>query len=216
MYHIFYFFSYIMRNYLVELLGAFFLVLVIALTGDPFAIGVILMVMVYAGGHISGAHYNPAVTFGLWLRGKIWWWEAVNYVIAQLVGAFLAAAVARWLTGSALVPGLGEGVMISQGLVIEILFTFALVSVVLNTAATKATSGNSYFGLAIGFTVLAAAYAGGGISGGAFNPAVGVWPLLFDMIANGGAHSHIWLYIVWPLLGALIAAYVYGYTNNEK
>jgi aquaporin Z len=95
-------------------------------------------------------------------------------VIAQLVGAFLAAAVARWLTGSALVPGLGEGVMISQGLVIEILFTFALVSVVLNTAATKATSGNSYFGLAIGFTVLAAAYAGGGISGGAFNPAVGV------------------------------------------
>jgi aquaporin Z len=67
----FIFFSYTMKKYIVELLGAFFLVLVIALTGDPIAIGVVLMVMVYAGGHISGAHYNPAVTFGLWLRGKI-------------------------------------------------------------------------------------------------------------------------------------------------
>lgn len=212
----FIFFSYTMKKYIVELLGAFFLVLVIALTGDPIAIGVVLMVMVYAGGHISGAHYNPAVTFGLWLRGKIWWWEATNYVIAQLVGAFLAAAVARWLTGFALVPTLGEGVIIYQGLVVEILFTFLLVSTVLNTAATKATSGNSYFGLAIGFALMVGAFAGWWISGGAFNPAVGVAPLLYDMIANGGTHSHIWLYIVGPLLGALLAAYVYGYTNTEQ
>lgn len=194
-------FSFFMPKLLTEFVGTFFLVLVVALTGNPLAIGTILMVMVYAGGHISGAHYNPAVTVGLLMSGKIKNGDAIGYIIAQLLGAFVAAAVAFWLTGKGLVPMVGAGFDIGQALVVEILFTFALVTVVLNTAATKATSGNSYFGLAIGFTILAAAFAGGSISGGAFNPAVGVSPLLFDMMANGVTHSHIWLYIVGPVVG---------------
>ncbi len=205
-----------MPKLLVEFVGTFFLVLVVALTGNPLAIGTILMVMVYAGGHISGAHYNPAVTLGLLMSSKIKNGDAIGYILAQLLGAFVAAAVAFWLTGKGLVPMVGAGFDIGQALVVEILFTFALVTVVLNTAATKATSGNSYFGLAIGFTVLAAAFAGGSISGGAFNPAVGVSPLLFDMMANGVTHSHIWLYIVGPVVGWVIASLFHSYTNGLK
>lgn len=205
-----------MPKLLVEFVGTFFLVLVVALTGNPLAIGTILMVMVYAGGHISGAHYNPAVTVGLLMSGKVKNGDAIGYILAQLLGAFVAAAVSFWLTGKGLVPMIGSGFDMGQALLVEILFTFALVTVVLNTAATKATAGNSYFGLAIGFTVLAAAYAGGAISGGAFNPAVGVSPLLFDMLANGVAHSHLWLYIVGPVVGGVLASLYHSYSNGLK
>jgi aquaporin Z len=211
-----FFFFFLMPKLLVEFVGTFFLVLVVALTGNPLAIGTILMVMVYAGGHISGAHYNPAVTVGLLMSGKVKNGDAIGYILAQLLGAFVAAAVSFWLTGKGLVPMIGSGFDMGQALLVEILFTFALVTVVLNTAATKATAGNSYFGLAIGFTVLAAAYAGGAISGGAFNPAVGVSPLLFDMLANGVAHSHLWLYIVGPVVGGVLASLYHSYSNGLK
>lgn len=205
-----------MPKLLTEFVGTFFLVLVVALTGNPLAIGTVLMVMVYMWWHISGAHYNPAVTIGLLMSGKTSTSDAISYIVVQLLGAFVAAAIAFWLTGKGLVPTIWAWFDMSQALVVEILFTFALVSVVLNTAATKATAGNSYFGLAIGFTVLAAAFAGWSISGGAFNPAVGVSPLFFDMIVNGNTHSHIWLYILWPVIWWILASLFHSYTNELK
>jgi aquaporin Z len=205
-----------MPKLLTEFVGTFFLVIVVALTGNPLAIGALLMVMVYMGGHISGAHYNPAVTVGLLMSGKIKNGDAIGYIVAQLLWAFVAAAVAFWLSGKALVPMMGAGFDSGQALLVEILFTFALVSVVLNVACTKKTEGNSYYGLAIGFTVLAAAFAGGAISGGAFNPAVGVSPLLFDMVRSGVSHSHLWIYIVWPVVGGVLASLFHSYTNGLK
>jgi aquaporin Z len=169
-----------MRRYAVEFIGTFFLVLTIGCTGiaaapgviAPLAIGSVLMVMIYAGGHISGAHYNPAVTLGVFLRGRCPASDVLPYWGAQLLGA----AVAAWIVGFALQ---GEPVTPFVGRVIgaflaEFLFTFALVYVVLNVATADATAGNSYFGLAIGFTVLAGAFAVGQISGAAFNPAVAI------------------------------------------
>ncbi|MGA8192357.1 MAG: aquaporin, partial [Acetobacteraceae bacterium] len=162
-----------MRRYAVEFIGTFFLVLTIGCTGiaaapgviAPLAIGSVLMVMIYAGGHISGAHYNPAVTLGVLLRGRCPASDVLPYCAAQLLGA----AVAAWIVGFALQ---GEAVSPFVGRVIgaflaEFLFTFALVYVVLNVATADATAGNSYFGLAIGFTVLAGAFAVGQISGAA-------------------------------------------------
>ena len=160
-----------MRKYVVELIGTFFLVFTVGMTViktgagviPPLAIGSALMVMVYAGGHISGGHYNPAVTLGVWIRGRCDTKDVGPYMLAQVGGGLLAAGAALYLAG---LSGSGADPDIPRWFLAEFLFTFALVYVVLNTATAKATSGNSFYGLAIGFTVLTGAFAVGGISGG--------------------------------------------------
>lgn len=168
-----------MQKYLVEFIGTFFFILTIVLSVNfagamaPLAIGSMLMVMVYAGGHISGGHYNPAVTLGVWMRGKCDTSDVPGYIISQIVGAALAAVVAGLLIGmsggEAIVNGTKGFAPVALA---DFLGTFALVWVVLHTATAKGTAGNSNYGLAIGFTVMSCAYALGSISGGAFNPAV--------------------------------------------
>lgn len=210
-----------MKNYLTEFIGTFFLVLTIALAVGsgtdmaPIAIWVILMVMVYMGGHISGAHYNPAVTLWLLMRGKISINESVMYWISQILWGLVAVAVAYFLGQGRAGPALGAWVSSGQAVLAEILFTFALVSVVLHTAATKATSGNSYYGLAIWFTVLAAAFAAWGISGGAFNPAVGLGPWLYESF-NGWGNSDVWIHVVGPLLWWVLAALYHGMAVGDE
>lgn len=205
-----------MKKYITEFIGTFFLVLVIGLTGNPIAIGSILMVMVYMGGHLSGAHYNPAVTLGLLIAKKIETKDALMYMIFQIVGALVAALTFYVLQGKTFAPAPATGVSAIAPVLVEIVFTFALASVVLNVAATAKTAGNSYFGLAIGFTVLAAAYAGGPISGGAYNPAVALGPIIVDTIMGGTSIANLWIYIVGPLVGAAIAAFVYGFINADE
>jgi aquaporin Z len=204
---------------LTELVGTFIFLSVIALfptSGPsaplaPIAIGTALMVMVYMGGHISGGHYNPAVSLGLFLRRKIDAVTLVTYWVVQLVGGALAFVFGYLVSGHT--PGIhpGAGVFTASALAIEVLFTTALVLVILNVAATKATEGNSFYGLAIGFTILAAAFAGGPISGGAFNPAVGFGATLGAALFAGGSWSSLWLYLVGPLVGGAIAAGVHWF-----
>ena len=170
-----------MRRYVTEFIGTFFLVFAVGCTVlgkvplAPLAIGVTLMVMIYAGGHISGGHYNPAVTLAVLVRGKISRVDAVGYWVAQVVGGLLAALAARYLVNPAKVTALspsGRGVTVA--LLAEAIFTFALAFVVLNVATSRDHPDNGFYGLAIGFTVVAGAFAVGGLSGGAFNPAVAV------------------------------------------
>jgi len=201
-----------MEKYLTEFIGTFFLVLTVGCTVigggagviPPLAIGSILMVMIFAGGHISGGHYNPAVTLGVWIRGKCDTKDVVPYWIAQVVGGILASIAVRYLkSGIAVTPMSPE---IGPALLAEFLFTFALVYVVLNVATSKGTSGNSFYGLAIGFTVLVGAFAVGGISGGAFNPAVAV-----GITAMGlSAWSNIWIFLVSNLLGGAVAGFAFN------
>lgn len=203
------------RKLLTETIGTFFLVLTIGLTViggtplAPLAIGSALMVMVYMGGHISGGHYNPAVTTAVWARGAMKGGEVVPYWLAQLLGAFLAALATWAITWETFAPAPGDTATMVGALLVELLFTFALALVVLQSATDPGTKGNSFYGLAIGFTVAVGAFAGGGISGGAFNPAVGLGPILFDALAEGGTLSNAWLYVVAPLTGGLVAAGVY-------
>jgi aquaporin Z len=204
-----------MKKYLVEFVGTFFLVLVIGLTGNPLAIGSILMVMIYMGGHVSGAHYNPAVTLAVLLQKKIDTRDAGMYMVFQVVGSIAAALIAYAITGNTFAPSPNPSSTTLAPLLIEIIFTFALVSVVLNVAVSKGTSGNNYFGLAIGFTVLAAAFAGGGISGGAYNPAVGFGPCLIDTLVGGNSSlSNVWLYIVGPVVGSVMASTLFNFTEK--
>ena len=201
----------------VEGLGTFFLMLVIGLTAlvpgggamAPLAIGVILMAMVYAGGPISGGHYNPAVTLAVWLRGKCKKKDVPQYVVAQVMGATLAALVVTVCKRVPWAPPLPRPVFSS--LLIETLFTFALAYVVLQVATTKRVAGNAYFGLAIGSTLMAAAYAGGPISGGAFNPAVAIGLTLLKLTPL----SQFWVFLVGNLAGGALAALVFRSTNPD-
>jgi aquaporin Z len=203
------------RKYLTEFVGTFFLVFTIGLSVTsgiamaPLAIGTSLMVMVYMGGHVSGAHYNPAVSLAVMLRGALPSSEFVPYVVSQLAGALVASAVVYLVTGQTFAPAPGTGVTGIAALLVEILYTFALALVVLNVATSRHTTGNPYFGLAIGFTVMMAAFAGGGISGGAFNPAVGTGPTIVNALLGGGAWTHLWLYLVGPFVGGALAATVF-------
>ncbi|HEY6290601.1 MAG TPA: aquaporin [Terriglobia bacterium] len=204
-----------MNKYLMELIGTFFLVLTVGCTvipGSPgviapLAIGSSLMIMIFAGGHISGGHYNPAVTLGVWLRGRCDTKDVVPYWVAQVIGAVLAALAAKFLVGSpASPPG---SLKVGPAFLAEFLFTFALVFVVLNTATAKGTEGNSFYGLAIGFTVAAGAFAVGGISGGAFNPAVAVGVSLMGL----AAWPNIWIYLVAELAAGAVAAVAFKTMN---
>jgi aquaporin Z len=204
------------RKYVVEFIGTFFLVATIGFcilldAGNmaPLAIGSALMVMVFAGGHISGAHYNPAVTIAVFMRGKCPAADIVPYMVAQVVGAVAAAAIVLFLKGEAPVKPLN--IDVTRALLAEFLYTFALAYVVLNVATAKGTTGNSFYGLAIGFTVLAGAYSVGSISGGVFNPAVavGLTVLGKSPVAN------IWIYLVANFAGAAVAAIVFKFLNPE-
>ncbi len=209
-----------MKALLTEFIGTFFLVLTIGLCVTqatpyaPIAIGCALMVMVYMGGHISGAHYNPAVTLALTLAGKSPVKILVPYMAAQVAGALVAAFVVKAILGKTFAPTPGANIGVMPALLAEALFTFALALVVLNVACSDKTKGNSYYGVAIGFTVLAAAYAAGGISGGAFNPAVGLGPTIVHAGTGGGSWAPLWLYLVGPFAGGLLAAVVFRIQEN--
>ncbi|HUS40917.1 MAG: aquaporin [Pirellulales bacterium] len=208
-----------MNKYLVEFIGTFFLVFTIgnvvigggAGVIPPLAIGSALMVMVYAGGHISGAHYNPAVTLGVFLRGKCDAKDVVPYVLAQVAGAAAAAGAVIFLRGTQeLAMAVGPDHPVVNVILAEVLFTFALVYVVLNVATAKGTENNSFYGLAIGFTVLAGAFTVGDISGGVFNPAVAVGVCLMNIIS----WSSIWVYLVANFGAAILAAIVFKFVNG--
>jgi aquaporin Z len=200
-----------LRKLVVEAIGVFFLVLTIGLVVmqpgvgalAPLAIGSVLMVLVYAGGHISGAHYNPAVTVAVLIRGKATAADLVGYWVAQLVGAVAASFTIRVFTERAGAPAVFPVV---PALLAEFLFTFALAYIVLNVATARGTAGNSYYGLAIGFTVVAGAWAVGGISGAAFNPAVALGITLMGL----SAPSFIWVFLVGNFLGAAAAALLFN------
>lgn len=206
-------------KYVYEFIGTFFLVFtvgMVVLDPDsagllaPLAIGSILAVMVFAGAHISGGHYNPAVSLAAYLRKRLPAMDLLIYWLVQLAAAIFAALLVRYLKDGPDVRPLSLD--IPRALIIEFLFTFALCYVVLNVATAKATSGNSYFGWAIGFTVLAGAFAAGTLSSAAFNPAVA----LGTSILNLTDWSDLWIYFVANLLGGVVAAFAFNAAHPSE
>jgi aquaporin Z len=208
-------------KYAVEAIGTFFLVFTVGAavgSGSPLAplgIGAVLMVMIYAGGHLSGGHYNPAVTMAVLVRRRITLHEAAGYWVAQLGAGLLAAVVVRTVVDPA--HAAVGATMLLRGrtelaaFVVELLFTFALCYVVLNVATSKDHRDNSFYGLAIGFTVVAGAVAVGAISGGAFNPAVTLGAAVMGMFA----WSTLWVYLVAQVLAGTAAGLMFLALNRE-
>ena len=206
-----------MKKYLVEFIGTFFLVLTVGMTVidpgagalAPLAIGSALMIMVYAGGHVSGGHYNPAVTLAVWLRGRCPTGDVPGYMIAQVLGAVAASFLTLYLKGDPTVTP--KEITAVPALIAELVGTFALCYVVLNVATAKGTAGNSHYGLAIGFTVMTMAFALGGISGGAFNPAVATGITLMGLAKI----TNLWIYLVGNFAAGALAAAVFKFINPE-
>ena len=209
-----------MNKYICEFIGTFFLVLTIGNTVlggaaspviPPLAIGATLMVMIFATGHISGGHLNPAVTLAVWLRGKLPASELPGYWLGQILGAVAAAGTVLYLKGSVTASPMEfpRGPLVP--FIAEFLGTFALAFTVLNVATAKANSNNSFYGLAIGFAVVTGAYSLGGYSGGAFNPAVAAGIATMGIIAW---HS-IWIHLVADLAGGAVAALVFRAVSPE-
>jgi aquaporin Z len=205
------------RKLAVEFVGTFFLVftvgMAVATAGElaPLAIGGVLMVMVFAGGHVSGGHYNPAVSLAVLMRGKMTGDEFVPYVAAQVAAAVLAGLVVIILgyDPDSAVDVAGAGKM----LIVEFLFTFALAYVVLNVATSRGTENNSFYGLAIGATVGVGAFTVGAVSGGAFNPAVAVGAMVAGVLSWGD----IWIYLLANFIGGAAAAVTFLWTQpGEK
>ena len=205
-----------MNKYLTEFIGTFFLVLTVGCTvipGNPgviapLAIGASLMVMIYAGGHVSGGHYNPAVTLAVWIRGRCDTKDVAPYMIAQIAAAFVAAMAAGFLVGA------GKPMEIKNvpaALLAEFLFTFALAYVVVNSATAKGTAGNSFYGLAIGMTVMTGAFAVGGISGGAFNPAVAIGAGVMKLLNI----SDLWIHLTADFAGGAVAGLTFKFINPD-
>jgi aquaporin Z len=205
------------KKYIAEFIGAFFLVLTIGCTVipgaagviPPLAIGAALMVMVYAAGHVSGGHLNPAVTLAVFLRGRCEAKDVVPYWIAQILAGVAAALVAVFLCGKSGTPM--DIVNVPAAFVAEFLLTFALAFVVLNSATAKANAGNSFYGLAIGMTVMVGAFSVGSISGGAFNPAVAIGAAVMKLVK----FSDVWIHLVADLAGGLVAGLTFKVLNPE-
>jgi aquaporin Z len=200
-----------MRKYAVEFIGTFFLVCGAMLYGAPGA-AMALMVMIYAGGHISGAHYNPAVTVAMIIRKKIAGTDVAGYIIAQLAGAAFAALIVGYgfETFGAVECADLDNTGLGKKLLAEFISTFALAYVVLNVATTRGTTGNSYYGLAIAGTVLGMAWIFGGFSGGVFNPAVALGLIIQKSLCL----SQFWIYIVAPVAGGILAGFVFLAVNE--
>lgn len=204
-----------MNKYLTEFLGTFFLVFSIAFSGNPLAIGFTLAVCIYMGGHISGAHYNPAVSTAVLIRGKMAAKDYLPYIISQLLGAIAATLVFTNISGKTFLPAPATDVNLTSALILEFLGTFLLGSVVLAVATSKKLDGNYVYGFAIGLTVTAMALSVGTLTGGAFNPAVGIGPGLAGLFLGGMNLSNIVLYLVGPMLGGIASAFAYKFINQE-
>lgn len=203
-----------MRSFFVEALGTFFLVLVYGFTGNAIAIGLILAALVYVTRHISGAHFNPAVSLAFWFNGTITASHFFGYIISQLAGAFFAAVMLLLLSGVVFYVEPPSDTNLYQQAIGEVLFVFLFVWVMLSFALTKTLRSNKLFGFAIGLTFTGILITGTPVSGGVFNPVFSMGPALVDLIKGGNSIIHSILYTIAPLTGGALAAVFFSWINE--
>lgn len=206
------------KSLLMEFIGTFFLVFVFVASRNALAVAAVLMLMIYVGAHISGAQYNPAVTFGMLVMGKLTNSKAVGYIITQFLAGIVAMIVLAVLGGRDVMVRPAESVTLLQAGLVEFLFTFTLVLTVFMTMADRKFMENSYYGIAVGLNILVGAVTAGAVSGGVFNPVVGIAPQLYRLFTGGNMMLEVVaLYLVAPVFGGLMAAVVYTiFTGKEK
>jgi len=202
-----------MKRYLMEFIGTFFLTVAISLTGNPIAIGLMLMVMIYLGGHVSGGHFNPAVSFAVFLEKKLSAHNLLMYWLAQSFGACLALCFFMALTNNMFIPEMMPGNSLVLATSIEALFVMVLCWICLVMVVGQQYKTTALQGIVIGLTLMAIAFIGG-----LFNPAVAVGSLICNFVKNGiiADMAIVTVYIIGPLVGGVAASYLFNCFNSEK
>ncbi len=203
-----------MRENVMEGIGTFFVVLAFGISGEPFSIGLMYAAMIYIGAHISGAHYNPGITFAFLMLKKISLKKALSYMLSQIIGAFLASIVLLYISTVVFFVEAPGNTSLYQQAISEVLFTFVLVLVAVTVSSSKALSGNKMYGFIIGLTLTGITFLGLQISGAVFNPALSIGSSLLDLLFSGGSYLSVPLYTIAPLTGAALAAFAYKYLNS--
>jgi glycerol uptake facilitator-like aquaporin len=204
-----------MRKYLTEAIGTFFLVLAVGLSGNPFAIGLVLAALIYGTLHISGAHFNAAISFAYLIKRKIDFNSFISYLLSQTLGAFAAAGIILFLSDEVLFVEPPTSTHLYQQATVEILLTFILVFTYLNMTLRSSTRSLALKGLAIGLTYSAIIYLGDAISGAGFNPSMSLGVSVIDYFAvKGQSFQYIPLYTAAPIAGSALAAFAYSYLND--
>jgi aquaporin Z len=211
----------IIPKLIIEFVGTFFLAFSIAMTnGDggfqPLAVGFTLLAVIFMGGHISGAHYNPAVSLAVFIRQICPLKELLSFVPTQILATLAASAIVNGVTGQTVGPSPGKGYSTGDAFLMEFLWTFILITTVLNVATTKAQEDNSYFGLAVAGIIIGGAFCSGAVSGAMFNPALGTGFAIVDQLAGGDSLQYLWIYWIAPLLGSLVASLTFRVTNVRE
>lgn len=205
-----------MKRLLMEFLGTFFFIFTITMTANPIAIAAMLMAWVYIGAFVSGSHYNPLLSFAVALRGRLAWHDVPWYMLAQILGGFVAFALTAFLHGAVAIPSPAPHVTFLQALIVETLLSFVLALIVLVVVTSEKYKGNDIFGLAIGFTVLALAVLGATTSGGLFNPAIALGGTIYSLLHGvSPVWEHVVMYVGGAFLGAFLAAAAFHYFVAE-
>jgi aquaporin Z len=190
------------------------LVLIIGINGNPLAIGFGLMVLIYLGFHVSGAHYNPIVTLAMLFRKEISLLDSINYIIFQILGAVLAGSAVFFLTSVTMEVQPNLSATVYQILGYEVLFTYLYVYAFLTVTSHPKLKNNTFYGLVLGATIMVGLFSSIQTSGGVFNPATSVGVTLSHLfIGDGVSKYYLWYYLVGPALGGLIATAHYSLIN---
>ncbi|HET8866193.1 MAG TPA: aquaporin [Gracilimonas sp.] len=200
-----------MRSYITEAIGAFFLVLVFGFTGDPLAIGLTLMALVYVGYPVSGAHYNPAVSLAFFLKRELSASDLLGYILSQLIGGFFAAFVIYFLSTSVFYVEPPSDTGLYQQVFSEVFFSAIFVMIMMILSLSTLHRKNQLVGLIVGLTFTGMLMVSTPISGGILNPAISIGTALFDLVKGGDSYIHLLLYTLAPLCGGALAAFSFSY-----
>ena len=202
-----------MQHSMMELVGTFFLTVAISLTGNPIAIGLMLMAMIYVGGHVSGGHYNPVLTFAVWMRGKLHTNDMLGYMAAQTAGALLGVWLFTMITNNVFAPEMAPGIQLGVAVLMEALLAMVLAWVFLTVTSIAKFKGSMLYGFSIGLTLMSISFVGG-----LFNPAVALAAMICSIMKNGafGDMNTAFIYIGGPLAGGALSTFVFQYFNPKS